>query len=190
MAESPDKSEFTSAYDRIAAQAGKKIDSSAVQLKAIPKEEAGKMLRDLSPDELSETRRQAKKRKGARVLRDAWLAPLTLDRKSHGPMASKDGLRASDKGFLDMSFDEYRRLLEWTGRQKRSDKRGSIPEDYAPVLERVGIDAGMWCDLVWNFKKYFGKSRGAGSPDRMREMATSGGKKFQPGQKMARKCFA
>jgi hypothetical protein len=89
-----------------------------------------------------------------------------------------------------MSFDEYRRLLEWTGRQKRSDKRGSIPEDYAPVLERVGIDAGMWCDLVWNFKKYFGKSRGAGSPDRMREMATSGGKKFQPGQKMARKCFA
>jgi hypothetical protein len=48
----------------------------------------------------------------------------------------------------------------------------------------------MWCDLVWNFKKYFGKSHGAGSPDRMREMATSGGKKFQPGQKMARKCFA
>ncbi len=190
MAESLEKSEFTSVYDRIAAQSGKKIDSSAAQMKTIPKEEAAKMLRDLSPDELNETRRQAKKRKGAKVPRDAWLAPLTLDRKSHGPIASKDGLRASDKGFLDMSFDEYRRLLEWTGRQKRSDKKGSIPEDYAPVLERVGIDAGMWCDLVWNFKKYFGKSRGAGSPDRMREMAVSGGKMFQPGQKMARKCFA
>ena len=40
MAESLEKSEFTSAYDRIAAQAGKKIDSSAAQMKTIPKEEA------------------------------------------------------------------------------------------------------------------------------------------------------
>jgi hypothetical protein len=189
MAESIENSEFTSACDRIAAQAGKKIDSSAAQMRAIPREEAAGMLRDLSPDQLRETRKKAKKRKGAKVLRDAWLSPLTLDRKSHGAMASKAGLRASDKGFLDMSFEEYRRLLEWTGRQKRSDKKGSIPTDYAPVLERVGIDAGMWIDLVWNFKKYFGKSRGAGSPDRMREMAASGGKMFQPGQKLVRKCF-
>ncbi len=88
-----------------------------------------------------------------------------------------------------MSVEDYLRLLVWTGQQKRSDKKGSIPADYAPVLERVGIDAGMWIDLVWDFKKYFGKSRGARSPDRMREMAASGGKMFQPGQKLARKCF-
>ena len=189
MAESLEKSEFTSAYDRLAAQAGKKVESSAAQMRAIPREEAAKMLRDLSPEQLRETRKKARKRKGPRVLRDAWLAPLTLDRKSNGPMASKEGLRASDKGFLDMSVEDYLRLLVWTGQQKRSDKKGSIPADYAPVLARVGIDAEMWIDLVWNFKKYFGKSRGAGSPDRMREMAASGGKMFQPGQKLARKCF-
>jgi hypothetical protein len=47
----------------------------------------------------------------------------------------------------------------------------------------------MWCDLVWNFKQYFGKSRGPGSPDRMREEAILGLRKFQPGQKKVRKCF-
>jgi hypothetical protein len=26
-----------------------------------------------------------------------------------------------------------------------------------------GIADGMWCDLAWNFKKYFGHSRGVGS---------------------------
>jgi hypothetical protein len=54
---------------------------------------------------------------------------------------------------------------------------------------RTRINAGMWIDLVWNLKKYFGKSRGAGSPDRMREMAASVGKMFQPVQKQARNCF-
>jgi hypothetical protein len=104
-------------------------------------------------------------------------------------MASKDGLRASDKGFLEMSLEDYMRLLIWTGSQKRRDKKGAIPADYASALQRIGIDSAMWTDLVWDFKKYFGKSRGAGSPDRMRDMAVSGGKLYQPGQKRARKCF-
>jgi hypothetical protein len=54
----------------------------------------------------------------------------------------------------------------------------------------LGIAEGMWCDLVWNFKRYFGRSRGPGSPDRMREEAVLGMRKFQPGQKKVRECFA
>jgi hypothetical protein len=189
MAESPKASEFTGAYDRMAAQEGKKIDSAAAQMNTIPKEEAAKMMRNSTPDQLREIRQKARKRKGARVLRDAWLAPLTLDLRSHGPMAHMDGIRASDKGFLDMSLDDYLKLLIWTGRQKRADKKGSVPEDFGPALQKIGIDPGMWSDLVWNFKKYFGRSRGAGSPDRMREMAVAGGRLHQPGQKRARKCF-
>ncbi|MEQ1830582.1 MAG: hypothetical protein ABL921_31815, partial [Pirellula sp.] len=185
----PGTSEYTSAYDRMAARDGKKIDSSAAAMRTISREEAAKMLRNSTPDQLRDIRKKARQRKGPRVLRDAWLAPLTLDRKSHGPMASKGGLRASDKGFLDISLEDYLKLLVWTGSQKRSDKKGFIPADYAPIFQRVGIDAGMWCDLVWDFKKYFGRSRGAGSPDRMREMAASGGLSFQPGQKRALKCF-
>ena len=69
------------------------------------------------------------------------------------------------------------------------DKSGKITAEHAPILARLGIAEKMWCDLVWNFKKYFGKSRGPGSPDRMREEAILGVRKFQPGQKMVRKCF-
>ena len=115
---------------------------------------------------------------------------MTLNPRVHGPMAHKGGLRASDKGFLNLSLEEYLKLLDWTGRYGRRDKRGKIPETYAPILERLRIEAGMWCDLVWSFKKYFGRSRGAGSPDRMREMAAAGDLAFHPGQRQARACFA
>jgi REP element-mobilizing transposase RayT len=189
MTESLENSEFTSAFDRMAGRDGKKIESSAASMHSITREEASKLLRNSTPEELREMRKKARKRKGPRVQRDAWLSPLTLDSKSHGPMASKDGLRASDKGFLEMSVEDYLRLLVWTGQQKRGDKKGFIPPDHSPILERFGIDPGMWCDLVWNFKKYFGRSRGAGSPDRMREMAAAGGRSFQPGQKLAKRCF-
>jgi hypothetical protein len=38
-----------------------------------------------------------------------------------------------------IQFDEqdYYRLLDWTGRAIRDDKKGSIPEDLAPILERL-----------------------------------------------------
>jgi len=35
--------------------------------------------------------------------------------------------RASNKGSLSTGLDDYLRLLAWTGRQVRRDKRGAIP---------------------------------------------------------------
>ncbi len=90
-------------------------------------------------------------------------------------------------------------LLEWTGRQGRAGKPGKIrddqtfnvkePDDHGPLLERLGIASGMWCDLVWGYKKYFGRSRGAGSADHLREDAVANSLSFHPGQKQVRKCF-
>jgi hypothetical protein len=189
MAESPESSTFTSAFDRIKAAQGKTIESAAAPMQTINREEAAKILKSSTPEQLAERRKAAKSRRGPRIVRDGWLAPLALNPRVTGPAVNKDGVRASDKGFLDMSLEDYIALLYWTGRQGREDKNGKITADFAPILAKLGIAEGMWCDLVWNFKKYFGKSRGAGSPDRMREMAASGGKMFQPGQKLARKCF-
>ncbi len=59
-----------------------------------------------------------------------------------------------------MSLKDYLTLLDWTGRQGRLDKRGKVPASLAPILQRIGIDSSMCCDLVWNFKKYFGKNAG------------------------------
>lgn len=189
MSESPESSEFTGAYDRLAASRGKMIASSAAAMKTIPREEATKMLQELSSEELSTLRKEARKRRGPRVLRDAWLAPLTLDRRLLGPQPHLQGLRASDKGFLEVSWKEYFELLVWTGKQRHLSKNGQIPEDYVPALKRLGIDPEGWCKLVWEFKKIFGRSRGAGAPDRMIEMASETGLAFQPGQKRARECF-
>ena len=34
---------------------------------------------------------------------------------------------------------KYLTLLEWTGRQLRAGKRGAIPGQIAPILERLGV---------------------------------------------------
>ncbi len=190
MAESLEKSKYTSACDRIEALKGKEIESSAAAMQTISQAEAATILKTSTPDQLKERRKAAAKRKGPKIPRDGWLAPMTLNPRAHGPMAHKQGLRASDKGFLSISLEDYLKLLDWTGRQGRPDKPGKIPDDHMPILERLGIAGDMWCDLVWGFKKYFGRSRGAGSPDRLQELAVKGDLSFHPGQRRARACFA
>ncbi len=123
MAESIEDSLFTSAYDRLKASQGKTIESSAAAMQAISIKEAAEIRKNSTPEELADRRKKALKRKGPKVLRDAWLAPLTIAPKQQGPLASKTGYRASDKGFLNMSLEEYFQLLVFTGKQGRSDKR-------------------------------------------------------------------
>jgi REP element-mobilizing transposase RayT len=190
MAESPEKSKFTGAYDRIAANSGRKIDSSAATMMTISNGDAATMLKTMTPEELKQVRSHARKRKGPRVLRDAWLAPLTLDPLSIDAMPHKEGLRASNKGFLEMTQQEYVDLLIWTGKQKNGEKRGVIPRDYVPTLSRLGVAPEKWCKLVWGFHTIFGRSRCAGSPAHMMEMAKEQGLSYQPGQKRARECYA
>ena len=36
-----------------------------------------------------------------------------------------------------MTLDEFLKLLDWTGRQFRTDNRGSIPATCAPILDRL-----------------------------------------------------
>jgi hypothetical protein len=53
-------------------------------------------------------------------------------------------------------------LLDWTGRQIRGDKRGSIPKHLAPILSRLGYDGHGWCELVLKFGKLFKRAAGTG----------------------------
>ena len=72
-----------------------------------------------------------------------------------------------------MSLVEYLELLDWTGRQLRRDKRGSIPSHLAPILVRLGVDSEGWCDLVKKFGKLF--KRAAGKADSLAREATRRG---------------
>ena len=51
-------------------------------------------------------------------------------------------------------------LLDWTGRQLSGKKRGAIPEDLAPLLERIGLDPACWCELVQRFGRLFKRAAG------------------------------
>ncbi|MFY8202091.1 MAG: transposase [Pirellula staleyi] len=191
MALTPEESLHTSAYDRIHALQGATISSAAADLIAMETEEAGRILKTSTPDQLKKRIAEARKRRGHPIPRDAWLSPLTLDeRASPGPDSSSSGVRASDKGFLSIDLPDYLTLLDWTGRQRGSVQKAEIPNDLHPILKRIGIDGQMWCDLVWNFKKYFCNGSSAGSPESMKQRASQRNRKFARGQHAAAACFA
>lgn len=141
MAQSPETSEYTGAKDRI--------------------------------DDLKERGRSKRKRRARsthdwerspRRERSGWLAPVEMDQRgATGPEPGRTGRRASSRGYLSISLARYLDLLDWTGRQLRQGKRGKIPSDLAPILERIGVSSSSWCDLVKKFGRQF--KRAAGTPE-------------------------
>ncbi len=91
-----------------------------------------------------------------------WLSPLEIKETSDpiGADASSCGRRASLKGFLPVSLLRYLELLDWTGRQLRSDKPGAIPDKIAPILKRLGIQSNRWLDLAKQFGQLFKRAAG------------------------------
>ncbi|MGH9655347.1 MAG: transposase [Bryobacteraceae bacterium] len=133
LAETPETSRFTAAFERIAARqaAAEECSSSGA----------------LSPD----------------AARDAWLSPVPdsdAERSARDVSPTCPAARASNRGFLPLSLDDYLALLDWTGRQIRSDKRGAIPDNLRPILERLAIKADAWLDTVTCFGRWFHRAVG------------------------------
>ncbi len=192
LADSPDRANYTSAYDRIRAEQGEQIPSAAFDLMSVSTEQAGKHLRETSASDRKHQRR-AKRRNatGKQILRDLWLAPMTLSgsKMADDPEVHRRGVRASDKGFLNLDWDQYLTLLRWTAKQSAKGQVGLMPEKLRGILGALGIEASMWRDLVWNYKRYFGRSTCAGSPDAMSADAARSGKRHRSGQRLVRECF-
>ena len=193
MVTTPDQSLHTSAYDRIAGEKGQQIDSAAFDLVAISNEQAGAMIKQTPVRELQASRAARRRNPTSkRILRDGWLAPLTLEPGvlAADAQASASGLRASDKGFLGLALRDYLALLRWTAKQRVDGAAIQVPAKLRAILGRIGIDASMWRDLVWNFKKYFGRSSCAGSPQAMATNALQSGRRWRRGQRQVAACFA
>lgn len=90
-------------------------------------------------------------------LPDGYLAPLEIDerRDAVGPCCHQQGQRCSDKGFLAIPLAKYVQLLDWTARQWTGQERGHTPPELAPIFERLGISAEVWCVLVKKFGALF-----------------------------------
>ncbi|MFK7736934.1 MAG: hypothetical protein AB8B50_12940, partial [Pirellulaceae bacterium] len=194
MASSPDEAKHTSAYDRIRGERGQEVPSAAFDLVPISREVAAGDLIRTPVDELKERKRKRVNGLGKKIRRDAWLARLELSPRvsSEKPQVSRSGVRASDKGFLCMTLSDYLSLLRWTARSSPLAEQGAqrkVPPRLQGGLSRLGIDASMWRDLVWNYKRYFGQSRIAGSPDSMSRHAQESGGHWARGQAAVRECF-
>ena len=189
IVESPEKATHTSAHDRIHAGNGKQIDAAAFDLVPMTNQEAGDQIKNTPIDALKQ-KLKAKKRNptGRRIACDAWLSPLTLDKQilSLDPQVHGEGLRASDRGFLHLSPEDYLLLLTWTAKQGIDGVSSEVPTKLATLLTSLGIDSTMWRDMVWHFKKYFGRSTCVGSPDAMAADAKKSGKRWHRGQRAAR----
>ena len=60
-----------------------------------------------------------------------------------------------------MSLDDYLKLLDWTDRQLRTDKRAVVPAMCAPILDRLDCSEETWFVLVGNFRKRFRNEAGS-----------------------------
>jgi len=169
MAQTPEGSEYTSAKQRIEARAevaGEvKVCSLVGQLQA-GVEESRDPFRDP----------------------DGWLCPLSVDGDSQAKAERNRNRRASNKGYLSMGFEEYLRILDWTGRQVRSDRHGVIPEDLRPILERLGLRGESWVDCVKDFGRWF--HRAVGGVSLLAGAATRAGRQWFHGVSRCRQAFA
>ena len=87
-----------------------------------------------------------------------------------------------------MGFEDYLRILDWTGRQVRSDKRGAIPSELRPILERLGVRSQCWVDCVQNFGRWF--HRAAGHVTHLAGAAARAGRQWLHGLARCRQAFA
>jgi hypothetical protein len=123
---------------------------------------------------------------------DGWLCELTLDERAAvdgpGMLPSATQRRASDKGLLPISLEDYLQLLDASGRMLRDDKAGSIPSELAPILERLGVRPGYWPQLVANYHDWFGQIVGAA--DKVAQRAAEVGRKWYRGTRRCAAAFA
>ena len=79
-----------------------------------------------------------------------WLAPIKI----------RVGQTAR-RGLLGMSIDQYLKLVDATGRIVRGDKRGSIPPEVTPILQRLQVEERRWIETMRHLGRLIGSAVGS-----------------------------
>jgi len=137
LAVTPEASEFTSAQDRSLALCARR------QLAVEP-------TADKTPTAAQEVLRQ---QACAESSRDQWLVPFP-------PPKSPATLDDPRTWLYGLGEEEYLKVLDQTGRQIRTGKRGHLPDDLRPVLERLDLDVEEWVDTVARYGSLFHRLTG------------------------------
>lgn len=102
---------------------------------------------------------------------------LATDQAALLPFSDHQGLSALHN--LPFQLKDYLELVEWTGRIMLENRRGAIPDDLPPLLERLNIDSKHWLYLSKHFESPFGTLVGAAF--RVRKACENLGKKWAHG---------
>ena len=182
IAATPETSDYTSAQDRIRGEQQRQQTHPASS----------------SESRSNPTKDKQGKRRASRSAAepDGWLSPVELAKelpvpekaKSPAGTAKPRAARTSEKGFLPMSLAQYLKLLDWTGRQTRQGKQGTIPSELSPLLARIGVSSETWVETVLNFGRWF--HRAAGSMQSLADEANRRGQQWIQGVRHSRQAFA
>jgi hypothetical protein len=77
--------------------------------------------------------------------------------------------------------------VDWTGRAIREDKKGAIPSDLAPILERIGLNPDAWLKSVKYYNQHYFSVLGA--IDRIKAYARMQEKNWQRGQRAVQRSY-
>ena len=62
---------------------------------------------------------------------------------------------------IPLQQQDYLSLVDWSGRQLQSKKRGRIPEHLPPILQRLGIDNSLWMTEMTYYGKWYYRAVGS-----------------------------
>ena len=108
-----------------------------------------------------------------KVRKDRWLCPLKSE--------------ARRRGFLNIALDDYLELLDWTGRQVVTGKKGSVPSDLVPILTRLEVNQAYWIQASTAFGSSF--HRAAGTVSNMERVSREIGQRWLQGKKTGARLF-
>jgi hypothetical protein len=83
---------------------------------------------------------------------------------------------------LPFSLSGYLDLVDYSGRTILETKRGSIPENLPPILDRLCLDPETWLEELKGFKS-IGFSA-VGTVDQLKSFCQKVGKKFAIGHRL------
>jgi putative transposase len=159
LAQSPEQSKYTGCYDRInAIRAQKEIN----HLMKLSKKKA-----------LS----HAERKRWARAMKSIKKAKSLIQLSPDDP-----------RNILGLTELEYLKLLDWTGRQVKPDKKGFIPEWFPPILKRIGIRQQYYPESIRNLEGLFRCI--VGSVSTLREAAQKAGRTWFVGLTASRLTFS
>jgi len=114
---------------------------------------------DLNPIRatLAKTPEQSDYTSVQRRMKEAKVAahPNKEAHQAKGLMPFVGHLRQDMPKGLPFRLTDYLELVDWTGRIIREDKRGFIPDDIPPILDRLQIEPKEWLYLSKNFESPF-----------------------------------